>query len=67
MAAFEVFTEEDLRERMFAFRRRHGLNQRAAAKQLGVDPITWWRWESGRRRPEGPLAKLLVALIDGAS
>jgi DNA-binding XRE family transcriptional regulator len=52
-----------LRHRMLAFRRRHGLGQREAARMLGVDPTTWRGWESGRRDPEGRLGVRLLTLL----
>ncbi len=54
---------DELSQRMIAFRRHRGLTQRAAAKALGVDPTTWWGWESGRRRPEGSFARRLGQLL----
>lgn len=40
-------TPETLPERMFAYRRRHGLTIMEAATRLGVDPGTWGGWERG--------------------
>jgi transcriptional regulator with XRE-family HTH domain len=37
------------REQLIAARRRQGLTAEEAAARLGVDPSTYWRWESGRR------------------
>ena len=56
---------DGLSQRMLAFHRRRGLTQRAAAKALGVDPTTWWGWESGRRHPEGSFARRLDQLLGG--
>ena len=39
--------------------RRLGLNQVAAAKQLGVDPRTVRRWLAGDRKIPAPIALLL--------
>ena len=36
---------ETLSERMLAFRRRRGWSIEQAARDLGVDPGTWARWE----------------------
>ena len=58
---------DELNQRMLAFRRRRGLSQRAAAKALGVDPTTWWGWESGRRSPEGRFARRLDHLLGGGT
>lgn len=48
---------------MRAVRRRRGLSQCAASRELGVDPTTWSAWESGRRRPQGTLAARLAAFL----
>ena len=58
---------DELSQRVLDFRRRRGLSQRAAAKVLGVDPATWWGWESGRRRPEGSFARRLDQLLGGGT
>ena len=42
---------ESLAERLVACRTGRGLSRVAAARLLGVDPATLWRWESGRRLP----------------
>lgn len=34
-----------------AFRERHGLTLDSLAALLGVDRMTVWRWEAGRRAP----------------
>ena len=57
---------DGLAGQMLAFRRRRGLSQRAAAKALGVDPVTWWSWETGKRHPVGSRAERLRALLDGS-
>jgi len=33
------------------YRREHGLTQAALASELGVWPLTVWRWENGERTP----------------
>src|SRR5579863_9024546 len=37
------------REQLVAARRRRGLTAQEAARQLGVDPSTYCRWEGGQR------------------
>jgi DNA-binding XRE family transcriptional regulator len=39
-------------ERLFAYRRKHGLSRKALAAVLRVDEATLWRWEVGQRMPE---------------
>ena len=49
-----------LGDRLLAERRRRGLSIKEAAHLLGVDEVTFWWWESGRRRPRHPRTKNLV-------
>lgn len=39
------------------YRREHGLTQAALASELGVWPLTVWRWENGERTPRPKDAK----------
>ena len=55
-----------LTDRMISYRRSHGLSQRAAARALGVDPTTWWRWETRRSGPKGRLGVRLLALLESS-
>ena len=51
--------------RIIAFRRPHGLSQRALAEQLGVDPSTVASWERGEHRPSRSLAERLDGMLRG--
>lgn len=42
------------------FKEKHGPT--AAAALCGVSPVTLWRWETGRTKPEGNDARRLVEL-----
>lgn len=39
------------------YRRRRGITQEALATELGVWPLTVWRWENGERTPRMKDAK----------
>lgn len=41
-------------EQIKRWRTAQGLSQKRTARQMGVDPSTFARWESGRRDPKGP-------------
>jgi transcriptional regulator with XRE-family HTH domain len=43
------------------YRREHGLTQAALASELGVWPLTVWRWENGERTPRPKDAKRISA------
>lgn len=47
-----------------AIRESAGLSQARVAEALGVDRVTVTRWETGRRRPRGQIAREYVALIE---
>ncbi len=49
-----------LPEALLAERRRRGLSVERAAREVGVDPGTWLRWERGEWRPTRP-AKVMLA------
>ena len=51
---------ETLGERIREYRRIHGLTQNKLAEQLGVDPTTLARWESG----EHTVSKSLITRLD---
>ena len=56
----------NLAERLVRYRTACALSQEDMARQLGVDPTTLRRWESGRRRPEGrSLTKVLTVVSSG--
>ncbi len=42
---------QTLAEQLVSCRTSRGLSREAAARQLGVDPGTLWRWESGQGTP----------------
>jgi len=41
------------------YRREHGLTQAALASELGVWPLTVWRWENRERTPRMKEARLI--------
>lgn len=52
-----------LAEQLVLCRTARGLSREAAARLLGVDPGTLWRWETGQRRPQkGFLAQIQAFL-----
>lgn len=46
-----------------AIRKAAGVTQAEIAAELGVDPLTVYRWESGRRRPRGRHAEAYSSLL----
>lgn len=46
-----------------AVREAAGVSQARLAQELGVGRVTITRWESGQRRPRGPLARRYGDLI----
>lgn len=54
-----------LAERLKAHRIGLGLSQRAMAKQLGVDPGTLAKWETGRREPAGAYLARVELVLKG--
>ncbi len=40
--------------RLRHWREGRGMSRTFLAKTLGVDPVTLWRWEDGRRVPKDP-------------
>ena len=53
-----------LAERLVVRRRQLGFSQRAAAKELGVDPSTWSAWENGGISMSKASRRLLTKFID---
>lgn len=50
---------------MRAWRNRRSLTQAAAARAIGIDPVTWNRWEAGRASCALPTIMLrLLQLLD---
>ncbi len=50
---------------MLAWRNRRGLSQAAAARSIGIDSVTWSRWETGRSGCALPAVMLrLLQLLD---
>jgi DNA-binding transcriptional regulator YiaG len=45
-------------------RQQAGVTLHEIAEDLGVNTMTVWRWENGKRRPRGEAALKYVALID---
>lgn len=45
---------------LYAFRKAHKLNQRAAARKFGVSQAAWSRWERGLQRPNRAMTKRLI-------
>jgi len=43
-----------------SYRDNHGLSQAALGERIGVDRITVWRWENGKRQPSPAQCKLLT-------
>ncbi|HUF35564.1 MAG TPA: helix-turn-helix transcriptional regulator [Gemmatimonadales bacterium] len=52
-----------LAEQLVTCRTARSLSREAAAHILGVDPGTLWRWESGRRRPDGAFLARIRGLL----
>lgn len=46
-----------------AIRQAAGVTQAEVAAELGVDPLTVYRWEAKRRRPRGRHAEAYSALL----
>ena len=56
---------ESLGQQIVSVRRRLGLNQRALAEKLDVDPSTLGRWERGNGKPSRRLTERLLAFLAG--
>jgi len=52
-------TPETHADKLRKIRRRLGLNQRAMAERLGVDPTTLGRWERGEGLPSKRLSRVI--------
>jgi DNA-binding transcriptional regulator YiaG len=52
-----------LPEQLMGYRKIRGLSRKKLARILGVDEGTLWRWETGRRRPQGEYARRVRALL----
>ena len=52
-----------LAEELRVYRKLKGVSRERFARQLGVDPATVWRWESGNRVPGRRLRKRIEAAI----
>jgi transcriptional regulator with XRE-family HTH domain len=57
---------DSLPDRLKAYRRIRGLSRKSLARMLGVDEGTLWRWETGRRRPQGEHARRVRELLAGS-
>ncbi len=56
--------QENLPERIKRFQQESGLSWSEIAHQMGTYPITVWRWETGRARPNYEHRRALVELAD---
>lgn len=52
-----------LSEKLRTYRHLKGISGEAFARELGVDPGTLWRWESGRRIPSPRLRARVEAIV----
>lgn len=52
-----------LAQQLLTCRTARGLSREAAARLLGVDPGTLWRWEGGRRTPGGAFLAIIKAFL----
>jgi DNA-binding XRE family transcriptional regulator len=50
-----------LREQLRAYRMIRGLSQRKAARDVGVDPSTWERWENETATPRLKTPKAIIS------
>jgi transcriptional regulator with XRE-family HTH domain len=57
---------ETLPEKLFVARRRRGLTIEVAARIVGVETSTWWRWERGRKPPTFLRATIVELSFGGA-
>ena len=48
------------------YRNLRALSRKAAAKELGVSEVSYWRWESGKVTPSSEWQKKIAAWSDGA-
>ena len=53
-----------LAKRIVTCRRAMGLNQKELARQLGVDPSTLGKWETGKGEPSEKHRKTLLAFLN---
>jgi transcriptional regulator with XRE-family HTH domain len=61
---FNPFAECDtLAQRLVSHRKTRGLNQKAFARELDVDPSTLARWERGEREPKGAILAAVQAQL----
>jgi len=69
--SFPYNKESSLGEAIKGYRLIHGLSQKKLAKNLGIDPTTLARWESGTSKPGTRLRERLAGLLgdsaDGVS
>ena len=59
----EIFSGETLGEKLKQYRKLRGINQEVFARQLGIDPATLARWESGESELRGKMRKKLSAIF----
>jgi len=51
-------------ETIRAARARSGLSLAEIARELEINPGTWWSWEQGRKRPTGLYRRMVAQWID---
>lgn len=49
---------------IYHYRQLHGISQAALARQLGIDPVTLWRYENFLSCPRGKARAAVAALLD---
>lgn len=49
----------ETKEKMIQTRKRLKMSQARFARVMGVDRVSIWRWENGKRKPNGSAVKLI--------
>jgi len=58
--------ENEIVERLYAWRKDHRLSQTAVGKKLNLDQKTISRWETGRKEPTPAQVEMIEVLINGS-